>query len=229
MISLAMPQIQSQENHEDMLHFGPVSVRESSAAVLADIYKDDINIAIWARKVSSALDTAAKQIVAENPALRTTLVVSPADAPDALMRELGIDAPNVFTDNAVELVTMFCELLGSEQAGLRLTTLDRAMCPRFHVDRVLCRLVTTYSGTATQWLPHQLVDREKLGPRSHDETDLEAGLHKHSSDIQQLNSGDVALLKGSLWAGNEQAGLVHRSPPVPKGEKRLLLTLDVVS
>jgi len=37
-------------------------------------------------------------------------------------------------------------------AGTRITTLDRAMCPRFHVDRVPVRLIVTWGGPGTQWL-----------------------------------------------------------------------------
>jgi len=99
------------------------------------------------------------------------------------------------------------------------------MCPKFHVDRVPCRLVTTYSGTATQWLPHQSVDRTKLGTGSNGKSDEVSGLY-HRNDMRQLSVGDVALLKGESWSGNEGAGLVHRSPGLADGEKRLLLTLD---
>jgi len=41
-----------------------------------------------------------------------------------------------------------------------------------------------------------------------------------------LNAGDVAFLKGEHWDGNENKGLVHRSPIVNENENRLLLTLD---
>ncbi|GAL13442.1 hypothetical protein JCM19233_4444 [Vibrio astriarenae] len=34
------------------------------------------------------------------------------------------------------------------------------------------------------------------------------------------------LLKGESWYNNENMGLVHRSPAVPDGECRLLLTMD---
>ena len=51
-----------------------------------------------------------------------------------------------------------------KSVGLRLTALGHAMCPRFHVDRVPCRLATTYFGSATEWLPHDRVNRSKLGP-----------------------------------------------------------------
>ncbi|WP_428354217.1 DUF1826 domain-containing protein [Methyloprofundus sp.] len=38
-----------------------------------------------------------------------------------------------------------------------------------------------------------------------------------------------ALLKGERWEGNENAGLVHRSPAINEGERRLLLTLDFMN
>jgi hypothetical protein len=34
------------------------------------------------------------------------------------------------------------------------------------------------------------------------------------------------LLKGSKWHGNEGHGLIHRSPALKEGERRLILTLD---
>ena len=100
------------------------------------------------------------------------------------------------------------------------------MCPRFHVDKVPCRLATTYSGNATEWLPHDRVDRSKLGPGSSGKPDAKSGLYSRNDDIQQLEIGDVALLKGESWIGNEEAGLVHRSPGLRAGTSRLLLTLD---
>lgn len=43
-------------------------------------------------------------------------------------------------------------------------------------------------------------------------------------NIQRLQAGEVAVLKGEKWQGNEGAGLVHRSPAAQQG--RLLLSLD---
>ena len=56
--------------------------------------------------------------------------------------------------------------------------------------------------------------------------DEESGLFQSKDHINRLNIGDVAMLKGELWEGNESAGLVHRSPELLAGERRLLLTLD---
>lgn len=32
-----------------------------------------------------------------------------------------------------------------------------------------------------------------------------------------------------LWQGNQNGGLVHRSPVLPSGERRLLLKLDFIN
>lgn len=195
-------------------------------AVLADILQDDVNMAIWQRQLSDSIQNAAVAFMIENPAFTAAMTVSPADVLNTNGEILGAEIPTELADNIAELVDMFCYLFGLERAGLRLATLDRAMCPRFHVDYVPCRLITTYYGIATEWLRHDSVDRSKLGIRDAEKSDVEAGLYQHTDDIQQLTCGDVALLKGERWIGNENAGLVHRSPEVLSAEKRLLLTLD---
>ena len=195
--------------------------------VLADIYREDVNIAIWQRAIGERLKEAVDDFLAANPQVEAALTVSRDSAHAEVTEATGGTAPTELADNVAELVDMFCCLFGLKRAGLRLATLNRAMCPRFHVDRVPCRLITTYHGVATEWLPHQAVDRSKLGPRSNGQSDLDSGLFAKQSDIQRLTHGDVALLKGELWTGNEDAGLVHRSPALPAGENRLLLTLDV--
>ena len=68
--------------------------------------------------------------------------------------------------------------------------------------------------------------REKLGIGSAGKPDTDSGLYRSENDIQQMTLADVALLKGEAWQGNQGAGLVHRSPALPKGQHRLFLSLD---
>jgi hypothetical protein len=143
-----------------------------------------------------------------------------------LLKEFGRFHFSALVDDVNELIDMFCCLFELNQVGLRMTVLREAMCPKFHVDHVPCRLVTTYGGIGTQWLPNNSVNREKLGIGSAGLSDQESGLYGNESDIRQMASADVALLKGEGWQGNQNAGLVHRSPAIPSGESRLLLTLD---
>ncbi|MCG7499693.1 DUF1826 domain-containing protein [Vibrio sp. Of7-15] len=194
--------------------------------VLSNIYESNVNIAIWQRHFSEELTNEISQFITENPTFSKSLTVSPDNVYKKLELAMDDNPPTALLENIAELVDMFCYLFDLEQAGLRLAVLSDAMCPRFHFDQVPCRLVTTYHGTATQWLPNDALDRSKLGHGSNGQPDSLSGLYRHESDIQQLSCGDVALLKGERWSGNENASLVHRSPITESGEARLLLTLD---
>lgn len=197
--------------------------------VFTKIFDADTNIAVWQRALPAAVRAAASAALLADPHLKAAEVVSPDSVADVIAKALGnTQELRPLCDDVALLVDMFCCLLDVPQAGLRLVSLDRAMCPRFHVDRVPARLVTTYVGKATQWLPHARVDRTKLGVGAAGLSDETSGLYSPQLPAPQLEVGDVALLKGETWPGNEGAGLVHRSPPVAEGERRLLLTLDLV-
>lgn len=196
------------------------------SSVLTDIYLEKINMAIWQRELPESLKTAVYSFLVSNPNFQASMTVTPECAFSSLSDALGDPHQTELSENITQLVAMFCCLFELKRVGLRLTALDRAMCPKFHVDNVPCRLITTFQGVATEWIAHQFVNRAKLGVGSNGKPDHESGLYQNQHDIRQLNCGDVALLKGENWQGNENAGLVHRSPALANGERRLLLTLD---
>ncbi len=193
--------------------------------VLSDIYQEKINIAIWQRERPNSLKSSVKEFLELNPTFQKEMTLTPQDALSRI-NEFFDNKMTEVSEDIAELVDMFCYLFELKEAGVRLKVLDKAMCPKFHVDKVPCRLVTTYQGTATEWLPHEVVDQTKLGWGCNGLPDSESGLYQSESNIQQLACGDVALIKGTLWDGNENAGLVHRSPELISNEKRLILTLD---
>ena len=198
-----------------------------SFEVLAGVYEEPINIVTWRRRLAPNLSLAAQSVLIANSDLQISMTTSPHSVYDALLQKLGTSVETEILIRDIALLTdMFCCLLDLNEVGLRLTALRHAMCPRFHVDKVPCRLVTTYQGEGTQWLENQHVDRTKLGAGSKGLADDQSGLIKEAK-IQQLQTGDVALLKGENWGGNEGFGLVHRSPPLYSGQNRLLLTFDV--
>jgi hypothetical protein len=197
--------------------------------VLSNIYQQDCNIVAWKRDLTPDIQAIVNDFLVSNRGFQVSMTLSPQDAVAPIHKALGgseLTAP--LSEDIAELVGMFCCLFDLGKVGLRLTVLDKAMCPRFHVDKVPCRLVTTYQGSATEWLPHSVVNRSKLGHGSEGNPDEQSGLFSKLDDVQQLTLGDVALLKGESWEGNEGAGLVHRSPSLSAGEQRLLLTLDII-
>ena len=216
--------------NNNALNNSEIKVRRASQGsepeILGDIYLEETNMVIWQRELSETLKNSVDIFAKANPTFQSSMTVTPQTVFSSISESLADSSQQELCENITELVDMFCYLFELKRVGLRLTVLNRAMCPKFHVDRVPTRLVTTFQGIATEWLPHQAVNREKLGLGSNGKPDSESGLYKNSQDIQQLRCGEVALLKGELWEGNENAGLVHRSPALSADKSRLLLTLD---
>lgn len=125
---------------------------------------------------------------------------------------------SAFLADVAWLVGAYACLLDARRIGLRLRVLDKAMCPRFHVDHVPLRLITSYAGVGSEWLEEGGMPRSRLGQAAAEPQD--------EACIRRLGAGHVALAKGEKWQGNEGRGLIHRSPQPPAGERRLLLTLD---
>lgn len=191
---------------------------------LMRILEDQTNLAVWQRQLPVHIADFAQLVLSLNEPLAESLCLELPDEdaePDlaglaAGLRDLqGFEG---FVSDLKWLISAFACLLGARRIGVRLRVLDKAMCPRFHVDHVPVRLITTYAGIGSQWLEEGAMDRLQLG-----QADAEP---QGAASIRQLNSGDVALLKGEKWHGNEGFGLIHRSPQPAPGERRLLLTLD---
>ena len=195
--------------------------------VLATIYDEQMNIAIWQRALDSTLRRAAEDILKESVNLQIACTVKLDNCTDTLFNALGkTESARVLADDIYYLVDMYCCLFELDRVALRIAKLEHAMCPKFHVDRVPVRLVTTYLGPGTEWLPNRIVDRSKLGIASVGVPDDKSGVYQIATDIQQTTTGDVVLLKGENWIGNEGNGIVHRSPQLPSSTQRLVMTLD---
>ena len=144
-------------------------------------------------------------------------------APGLSMRDDAAVLTDVMMDpvHLALLAEMMACLFGTAGVGLRVTALEKPMCPRFHVDRIPVRMLCTYGGPGSQWLPAPSVPTGLLVPG----VDQEG---RYAADsVQQLQAGQVALFKGDTWRDNPGSGVVHRSPPVSPGQQRLLVTLDI--
>jgi len=201
----------------------PRQVLGASPAVLAEVLLDNVNLSVWQRRLPAHLEDFCQQLLASGEPLAESRVIECEGVWRSGLQDLarsfaGLEGHAAFIADVVWLVEAFRELLDAQRVGLRLRVLDKAMCPRFHVDHVPIRLVSTYAGVASQWLEEGAMDRRRLGDPAAEPGD--------ASRIHALQAGDVALLKGERWQGNEGAGLIHRSPQPQEGERRLLLTLD---
>lgn len=106
--------------------------------------------------------------------------------------------------------------------NIRLTikAIHDQMCPFFHVDNLALRLIVTLQGPGTQWLQGKDVNRKNLGKGAR------KLIAKPNSYLQQIKTGQVALVKGLRFPGSK--GLVHRSPAINPltDPPRIILRLD---
>ena len=191
-------------------------------ADLAEIYQESVNVCVVKRTVSKPLQQFIDSVLADSIAVNVVqhFSIDQFEFTDLIPKLSTWAGYQDFCQDIQHLARLFGELFELEQIGLRLATLDKAMCPKFHVDAVPCRLVSTYGGLGTEWLNNRDVDRSKLGQFAH-----QAVLNEHA--IETMPAFAIGLLKGSGWEGNELNGAVHRSPSLnATAPRRLLLTLD---
>lgn len=206
------------------------SIRQQQGATpksLSGILDDGVNLAVWNRQLPLHIADFATLLLSLNEPLAQSLSLEMADdeaEPNLHGLASGfrdLEGYEGFIADVSWLVSAFACLLGARRIGVRLRVLDKAMCPRFHVDHVPVRLITTYAGLGSEWLREGAMDRRQLGQAAAEPQD--------DTLIQKIDSGEVALLKGEKWHGNEGFGLIHRSPHLDPGERRLILTLDWLS
>ena len=202
-------------------------VQGETPRALTRVLDDGVNLAVWQRQLPAHIADFGRLLLSLNEPLAESLVLElPCDDTEPNLHGLASGFSDLkgykgFIADVSWLVSAFACLLGAKRVGLRLRVLDKAMCPRFHVDHVPVRLISTYCGIGSQWLKEGAMDRRQLGKAEVEPQD--------NALIQQIACGEVALLKGEKWHGNEGFGLIHRSPQLAPGERRLILTLDWLS
>jgi hypothetical protein len=200
-----------------------VHVVSTRLADLAAIVERDVEMVSVARPFSPALAALARGLFAQRSEFSAQWIQSIENG-DSAGRHLpvcsGAPVDPVLVDEIDAAVDALACLLGCREIGIRLAALRRPMCPRFHVDRIPCRMLMTLDGPGTEWIPHHRVDWAMLGDRDQKEPPLKVGC-----EYEALEANAWSLMKGGDWDG-VFPGVVHRSPWRP-GD-RLLVSFDPV-
>jgi len=184
----------------------------------------DANLVIWRRPQNHRIARIAEYLV--NAWRHDIDVVAPvARAVEELTRSLIGRAdglmPGALISDIRDLASFYAKTTRTAIIHLKLERIDRQKCPLFHTDFVGLRLLTSYCGRGTEWLPEDGVNRDALGAGSN------ARIVTDRRRLRRLNPFWVGLLKGDAYAGNANRGCVHRSPPIERrSERRLVLTID---
>lgn len=219
---------------QNVLLAEPRAVRSRHLADLASIYEPDINLCIIEREPELEIERFVHSLLAAAKPFEgaRTIRFEHFDGRDLLpaaYRET-VAKGDAWRRDVVGLTALFCDLFEVESVGLRWRLLDKPMCPRFHTDFVPVRMVCTYGGPGTEWLPEHAVDRRRLGAGAGGMPDESSGLIRNTAAVNRMPPYAIALMKGERWEGNEGRGAVHRSPRLADGEdaRRLLLTMDLI-
>ena len=112
-----------------------------------------------------------------------------------------------------EICQIFCDTLNSKSISFCLGT-ERG-CSRYHIDNVPMRLLVTYMGQGTEWLPNEIANRIAFEEGLPNEK-----IVKDSSKIKSIKTFNVAIFRGGA------AGLLHRTPDSALKNPSILLRLD---
>lgn len=183
----------------------------------------DCDLAVWIRRAPAA----AKRFVRFCPAAllpNTTFTVGPGEdvRPHVLAGSPCVDKHfHAFASDVALLADAFRAATGAKNLRIRVERVPNDGCRLFHVDRVKVRLVCTYRGAGTEWLTESALNRDGLKKGSNDH------IVRQPHGVRHLRPWAVALLKGELATGVPDAGVVHRSPPVPSAfQARLVVVID---
>jgi len=182
--------------------------------ILGDVHCPGVAAAIWTRRCDAGFEQWIDSLPEDRlPEFRTVLPVHLAEAAaiaacDQAKLPQGPEL-NMLTGDIAALALMLAKALTVRRIRIRLDVASDAMCPKFHMDNVTARLLCTYRGPGTEYVP--------------------AGSETDANRIRTVKRGSAALFRGAAWPGEEQTGLLHRSPGIAPGAgPRLLLVIDPV-
>ncbi|MFC0338244.1 Protein of unknown function [Kushneria avicenniae] len=194
------------------------------ARELATIFDAEREIAIAPRALPADLQASVEAQCRTAHGWSITLTGAPDAALEAeLCERLPVpEQAQALVDDVMGLARLMALLMEADTLRIKLRLLEETMCPRFHCDNVTVRLITSWLGPGSEWLPEHALDRQGLGAPSPDKPEIVV----NPNAIKRLATGDVALIKGSAWRGEGRGGLAHRSPSLAPGQRRLMMSID---
>lgn len=193
---------------------------------LGDIRLPDVNLTVWKRPVQEDVDLLGRYIIQRGlPAFQESVV--PENAASCLRAYLDTVpfsalAKQLLLQDVLVLLDEAFALSIDKRVKLILKTVADDACTKFHTDGYDYRLLCTYVGEGTEWVPDAYVNRAKLVKGTN------AEIVTDSLQVKRLSAFDVAVLKGEAAPANRGKGIVHRSPLIEAtGGHRWLLRVDI--
>jgi hypothetical protein len=124
--------------------------------------------------------------------------------------------------DVINLLRHFKNITQTNELSLFLAKVDSDMCRKFHTDMNDLRMLCTYHGKGTLWLPEDNNVRKSLYSNPQSNQDV-----INPNLIQHVKTGAVAIFKGALYPKEGTKAAIHKSPSIEaNNEHRLLLRID---
>lgn len=205
----------------------PQQIVSNSWSDREQVLHEDVNLFCWNRSIVPEVQSYLVAILDTSPepirlSLNQTNLHDQIHEARVNWRQYSKLDSQPFWEDISLLVNDFLHFSESTSGTMHLRIIKDNACAKFHTDGYPLRLITTYIGPGTEWLPERATNRKGLGKTN----ELIA---KDPSLIQSMNAGHVGILKGELPnKGQSSKGIIHRSPEISHtGEKRLILRVDI--
>lgn len=186
--------------------------------VLLSISHSATTLAIWRRRHTIALKEAAS--LDDGHVFEALFPLNPNCAESAqkfkgeLNRAAGHNCTAIAND-LIELSQLYSQISHVNNVCIRIESMKGDGCRWFHLDNVPMRLVVTYAGPGTQWVPHAYAAMAC------------AQQADYAGPLNSITTGDVAFFRGKKSGADDL--VFHRSPPMTSSDEvRFVAVIDGV-
>jgi hypothetical protein len=205
------------------------TLRRADAEVEASerLAQGEVNLVSWHRELPVGLDAQLVEWAKRFPAEFDESVSMPNYDLSAATRGLAEPARTWLTMDIAILLARLAHLADARRLRVSFGAVRTDQCRKFHVDYVRYRLVTTYVGPGTEWVPDEAVRREALDHPPDCPCDANKELVREASAIRHAVPGEVIVMKGARHPNHHKT--IHRSPPIEgTGRVRVVLIASTV-
>lgn len=196
--------------------------------VLEQIRDGSLSVVIWERRLPRGVRDALRRWAVQEPP-RFEGFASDAAWIDAALQGCASSPARTFLAQDLRLlVQRFRILTGTGSVKISFGPVTGDQCRKFHADYQRLRLITTYLGPGTEWLPEHAVRRDALFEPPACSVTANQLIVRDPSEVRRAHAGDVLLLRGHDGVTGAGLGAVHRSPPIEAlGRMRVVLVASV--
>ena len=190
-----------------------------------NFYKDDLYLNILDREKPYKSDEFFKTIISESFELNTCIKKESAfeDIKYHLRKKIQKKVQDhifyyKWVKDMSEVCILYCDIIKKNSLNFSLKT-SRG-CKRYHIDNVPLRLLITYYGKGTEWLP-----RDACNYSAYYNGESNEKIIKIKNRSKFVKPWSIAVFRGQQFKEGTEA-ILHRTPNEALHKKSLLMCLD---